>query len=424
MFKQLKIYTALFILIFFAASAGGKKTTCINGKGIIKKQDPLQGIRIAWDYTSIQRLAPQSGRSVGYCGYPRMIQLHDKSLLCVYEVSGGNIESIKSFDNGSAWSAPVVIATRHNGINMAVPEILELNDQSLLVSYNPRPQPIDATKHFGIRTKKSYDGGLTWTDERLLYEAGSKFEDGCWEPSQIQLPSGEIQLFFSNEGIYPNSNEQNISIFRSMDNGLTWTTQPRIVSFRAGKRDGMPIPVLLKGKNEILFSIEDNGAGQFKPSIIRTGNADNWNTIVDGESPHRNSALAEPLADTVYAGAPYLRQLQTGETILSYQSTEGRNRQWDLSCMQVVIGDENGKNFTQKTIPFDVPLNKQGLWNSLCVMDDNTVIALTSTNAYSLNTTEVWMIKGLIINDTAPSLKKTPGQQLKNNKSKKVIGHQ
>ena len=304
MFKQLKIYTALFILIFFAASAGGKKTTCINGKGIIKKQDPLQGIRIAWDYTSIQRLAPQSGRSVGYCGYPRMIQLHDKSLLCVYEVSGGNIESIKSFDNGSAWSAPVVIATRHNGINMAVPEILELNDQSLLVSYNPRPQPIDATKHFGIRTKKSYDGGLTWTDERLLYEAGSKFEDGCWEPSQIQLPSGEIQLFFSNEGIYPNSNEQNISIFRSMDNGLTWTTQPRIVSFRAGKRDGMPIPVLLKGKNEILFSIEDNGAGQFKPSIIRTGNADNWNTIVDGESPHRNSALAEPLADTVYAGAP------------------------------------------------------------------------------------------------------------------------
>ena len=109
---------------------------------------------------------------------------------------------------------------------------------------------------------------------------------------------------------------------------------------------------------------------------------------------------------------------------MSYQSTEGRNRQWDLSCMQVVIGDENGKNFTQKTIPFDVPLNKQGLWNSLCVMDDNTVIALTSTNAYSLNTTEVWMIKGLIINDTAPSLKKTPGQQLKNNKSKKVIGHQ
>jgi hypothetical protein len=77
-----------------------------------------------------------------------------------------------------------------------------------------------------VSAKKNYNGGLTWTDERLLYEAGSKFEDGCWEPAQIQLSSGEVQLFFSNEGIYTNSNEQNISIFRSHDNGLTWTAQP------------------------------------------------------------------------------------------------------------------------------------------------------------------------------------------------------
>ncbi|MCA1482081.1 sialidase family protein, partial [Bradyrhizobium sp. NBAIM08] len=126
-----------------------------------------------------------------------------------------------------------------------------------LASYNPRPAKGNASGHYGIRTKKSYDGGLSWTDERLLYEAGSKFEDGCWEPSQIQLPSGEIRLFFSDEGPYTNSNEQNISLFRSLDNGLAWTAQPQMVSFRAGKRDGMPVPVLLKDKNEILFSIED-----------------------------------------------------------------------------------------------------------------------------------------------------------------------
>jgi len=389
--KQLVLFIALIVI---AGTSCSKKTTGTGASINEPANNNGTGKTIAWDQSSLKRLAPMAGRAVGYCGYPRMIQLHDNSLICVYEVGGGSIECIKSADLGNNWSVPVVIASRQNGINMTVPEILELNDHSLLASYNPRPSPITPSNHFGIRTKKSYDGGLTWKDERLLYEAGTKFEDGCWEPSQVQLPSGEIQLFFSDEGIYTNSNEQNISIFKSMDNGLTWTTQPQIVSFRAGRRDGMPVPILLKDKNEILFSIEDNGVGEFKPSIIRTTIADNWKTIAGGTSPNRNAALARPLHDNIYAGAPYLRQLKTGETILSYQGTEGRNRDWSHSCMFVAIGDAEGRNFTNQSIPFNVPLNKQGLWNSLCVLDDDTVVALTSTNAYSSNTTEVWMIKG------------------------------
>lgn len=390
--KQLVLFIAL---IVFAATSCSKKTIGTAAFGSEPANSNAATKTIEWDQATLKRLAPVDGRTVGYCGYPRMIQLHDKRLICVYEVAGGSIECIQSADLGNNWTMPVVIANRQNGINMAVPEILELNDYSLLASYNPRPSPISPSSHFGIRTKKSYDGGLTWKDERVLYEAGTVFEDGCWEPSQIQLPSGEIQLFFSDEGIYTNSNEQNISIFKSNDNGLTWTTQPQIVSFRSGRRDGMPVPILLKDKNQILFSIEDNAVGEFKPSIIRTSFADNWNTVAGGTSANRNAAMAKPLHDTIYAGAPYLRQLKTGETILSYQGTEGRNRTWDQSCMFVTVGDENARNFGGKSIPFVVPLNKQGLWNSLCVLDDDTVIALTSTNAYS-NGTEIWMIKGRV----------------------------
>ncbi len=351
---------------------------------------------IVWDTATLQKLAPQKTGDESYCGYPRMIQLHDKSLICVYE-TGGSVEIISSIDLGKTWSPPVTIADRQNGINMAVPEIIELEDRSLLVSYNPRPSPIQAEKHFGIRTKKSYDGGLTWQDERLLYEAGSKFEDGCWEPAQLQLPSGEIQLFFSNEAIYTKSNEQNISIFSSFDNGLTWSTAPKIVSFRAGKRDGMPVPLLLKDKDEIVFSIEDNAKGGFKPSVIRTTLKNNWSAVADATSSNRTSALQEPLADSIYAGAPYLRQLKSGETILSYQGTEGRSNDWNKACMFVAIGDKNARNFINKTVPFKVPVDKHGLWNSLCILDDDTVIALTSTNAYAENSTEVWMIKGHLV---------------------------
>ncbi len=65
--------------------------------------------------------------------------------------------------------------------------------------------------------------------------------------------------------------------------------------------------------------------------------------------------------------------------------------------MQVAIGDPKGENFINTSIPFNIPLDKQGLWNSLCILNDDTIIALTSTNAYN-DHSEVWMIKGRLIN--------------------------
>jgi len=355
-------------------------------------------VAIIWDQSSLKQVAPLSGSRDA--NYARMIQLHNGKLLCVYESNGG-VECTQSLDQGKTWLKPVIMASATDGVNMSVPEILELKDQSLLVSYNPRPHKIngswDTTKHFAIRTKKSYDQGKTWRDERLIYEASYQFEDGCWEPSQIQLPNGEIQLYFSNEGVYTHSNEQNISIFRSYDDGLTWTTKPEIISFTLGHRDGMPVPIILKGTKEILFSIEDNASGQFKPSIIRNSFIQNWQKTIGAKDPERTYALTPKLPDTVYAGAPYLRQLPGGETVLSYQSTFGRSGNWELACMQVAVGNSKGEDFVNTATPFNVPLNKHGLWNSLCVLQDGTIIALSSTDAYN-SYTAIWMIKGHLVN--------------------------
>ena len=349
---------------------------------------------IVWNKSTLKQVAPLTGNH--NANYARMIQLSNGSLLCVYETEGG-IECTASNDSGNTWQAPVNIAAPVQGVNMSVPDILELNDHSLLASYNPRPHKIngnrDTTKRFAICTKKSYDLGKTWQDERLIYQAGYKFEDGCWEPSQIQLPGGEIQLYFSNEGIYTTSNEQNISIFSSMDNGLTWSTEPTIVSFTPAHRDGMPVPIILQGTQQIVFSIEDNAGGQFKPSIIRNSIQQHWQKPVGVNDAERNNALVPQLPDTVYAGAPYLRQLHSGKTILSYQSTAHRTRNWELACMQVAVGSSNATNFKTVNAPFNIPLDKHGLWNSLCILSDDTIIAVTSTNAYG-NGTSIWMIKG------------------------------
>lgn len=361
-----------------------------------QKHDSENAPHIQWDKSTLKQVAPVGN---GYANYARMIQLHTGNLICIYETKGG-VECALSSDLGATWKNQVNIIPPIEGYNMAVPEILELKDHSLLMSYNPRPRKVngqtDTTKRFEIRTKKSYDQGKTWEDDRLVYQASYKFEDGCWEPAQIQIPSGEVQLYFSNENIYRKSNEQNISIFRSNDGGKTWSTQPEIVSFRPGHRDGMPVPIMLKGSKEILFSIEDNANGQFKPAIIRNSLTQNWQKPVGADDAERNFALVPQLPDTVYAGAPYLRQLKSGATILSYQSTLGRGRNGDLAYMQVALGDKNARNFKDVEIPFEIPANKHGLWNSLCILNDDTIIAITSTNAFS-NSTAVWMIKGKLI---------------------------
>ncbi|HKG08919.1 MAG TPA: sialidase family protein [Pedobacter sp.] len=363
-------------------------------KNSVGSENPAAGPQIVWDTSTLKRISPALPGE-RYNAYARMIQLHDQSLLAIYETNG-NIVAVKSEDLGATWSAPISVAARNNGTNMAVPDILELQDHSLLACYNPRPYQISPSRKFGIRIKKSYDGGLSWKDEKLIYEAGHEFKNGCWEPSAIQLPGGEIQLFFANEAGYTDSDEQNISVLRSMDNGANWTDKPEVVSFRAGKRDGMPVPLLLRNGRDIVFAIEDNGFGNFKPYIIRNSIADNWSKVTGGASKKRSYALSAKIKDHIYAGAPYLRQLKTGETLLSYQGTEGRTNKMNFADMKVVIGDKHARNFGEKSVPFKIPADKSCLWNSLTVLDDDTIIAVTSTNAYS-DHSEIWMIKGRYI---------------------------
>ena len=345
---------------------------------------PVDGIRIAWDYSTLRQLSPVEAN---YAGYARMIKLHNGKLFCVYE-SDGSVYAIKSDVHGKQWSNPIVVASKQDDIARAVPEALQLHDQSILVSYNLRPRGnnTDSTKRFAIEVKRTQDEGIHWTDAVEVYRAGHEFKNGCWEPAQIQLPSGEIQLYIANEGPYTKSNEQEITLFRSHNNGASWTTGEQ-VSFRSGYRDGMPVPVLLQNKRDIIFAIEDNGIDgkEFKPAIIRSSSE--WkNAPVLATSTDREYAMASDarIPADKYAGAPYIRQLPSGEIILSYQSNEYRKDfQWDRRDMVVAIGSSEGRNFNRKSIPFyTTDSTKTTLWNSLCVENDSTVIALGSTNIY------------------------------------------
>jgi hypothetical protein len=386
-FIRLLLINILAITYCSGCSKGGKPVLEVP---VVKQET----ISISWDQNSRRRVSSPA-LNARYSGYARIIQLADASLLAVYEADG-SIVSVKSADGGNTWSSATVIAPRVNGSNMSVPDLLLLKDNKILVFYNARPYDISPSRKFGILVKQSSNGGQSWENEKLLYEAGYQFENGCWEPSAVQLPSGEIQMYFANEGPYTNSDEQNISVLRSKDNAGSWTTAPEIVSFRPGKRDGMPVPLLLKDGKDIIISIEDNAVNTFKPYVLRNSLQENWAVTIGAESANRNYALADRIGDALYAGAPFIRQLKTGEIILSYQGTEDRTNDLNFADMKVVIGDEQGRNFKSKSVPFLIPSNKSCLWNSLTVLSDGSLIAVTSTNAYS-NSTEVWMIKGTVV---------------------------
>lgn len=336
--------------------------------------------RIFWDARS-----PVTIFSGG--GYARLIELQDGRLLACSE--SGGIKISFSSDKGATWTTPKLIAPNTNNTPNCVPDLVQLSDGTILVGYNPRPsKPYTEDRRFGIRLRRSTNNGRTWSDEIFVYDADYTFENGCWEPSFLELPGGELQLYFADESPYTNSGEQQISMCRSFDGGLTWT-QPQCISFRSGYRDGMPVPVLLGDKRNIVVAIEDNGwsgVGDFLPTTVRTALSNNWknNTFVSGSSSQRNRSINYDYCPMAKGGAPYLRVLPNGETVLSHQSTYGDG---DNMKMYVYVGDKQAKDFKAMSRPF-YQGTKGCWWNSLAVIDTGIVVAVGGMDG------RVVMVKG------------------------------
>lgn len=285
-------------------------------------------------------------------GYGRLIELSDGRLMACCE--SGGIKVSFSTNQGRTWSSPTLIAPNTNNTPNCVPDLVQLSDGTILVAYNPRPsEPFTEDRRFGIRLRRSTNGGRTWSNEIFVYDADYTFENGCWEPSFLELPSGELQLYFADESPYMTTGEQQISLCRSFDGGLTWTA-PQRISYRSGSRDGMPVPVLLSDKRNIVVAIEDNGwsgVGDFVPTTVRTPLSNNWknNSFVNGTSTMRHRSINHDYCPVCKGGAPYLRVLPNGETVLSHQSTYGDG---DNMKMYVYVGNKQAKDFKAMSRPF------------------------------------------------------------------------
>ena len=343
-----------------------------------------KNITIEWDQSTLKFV------TAGV--YARVHDIGGGEFALVYEKASGSWIR-RSTDLCKTWSEEKLVA-REEGYNYANSEILRLRSGRLLYMWNARPR-VD-TLPYKIMAAISDDDGNTW-HAKTIYTASVKAQEGCWEPVAMQLPDGEIQLYFANEFPYKTSSEQEISMMRSKDNAESWGKAEKI-SFSAGSRDGMPVPIYLPHSKEIAVAIEDNGIrGRFKPVIVRS--AKNWQDApVLRSDLRREEALTPECAvhDTVYAGAPYLIRLGESHTLLSIQSTEERSGTNERKAnMQVYVGDKDARNFRNRSTPMpSLPQNGNALWNSLCQIDDQHVIAIMSVSGVKQG--GIWSVIGKI----------------------------
>lgn len=358
-----------------------------------------EGSRIMWDYSTLYRVSQGT--------YPRFERLQSGLIMCVGEDSNG-IFCMFSSSEGKRWTSQIRIKNNESNKNMAVPEVIQLSNGKIFVTYNGRVKVENSSTRFDIRIISSNDNGLSWTDEKIIYQAGTTFGTGCWEPVFLDKGNGELQVYFANEAPFPSNNDQEIAVVKSFDYGITWTSASR-VSYRQGARDGMPVPVKLKNNKGYAVAIEDYYNSSFIPAIISSTDA-NWSSFVDGNSAKRWFSSTHDWLKSSYNGAPYLVQMPGGETVLSFMSTNNRSSDEKLSDMIVGIGNEEAKNFNNYTKPFNIPNDKYALWNSLFVKNDSTLTAISATNAFPYsgeNASWIMAKDGYILQDLVCA-KKTP----------------
>ena len=354
------------------------------------RHEPYTTSRIFWDMGSRQTLFQGAL-------YARMKELQDGRLIAVTNISDNIVVSFSS-NKGLSWTTPATIATHPNMQHLFDAEVVQLSDGTIIIPYNiGTNQPYSDDRHYGVQLNISTDNGHSWGNPITVYTAGPDFGTGCWEPAILELPSGELHLYFSDESPFPgNNNDQCIQLTRSFDKGRTWSNVETI-SYRPGARDGMPVPVIIG--DSIIVTIEDSqwpGELTFVPVTLRSSIEENWRGItIPATSNRRNQVIDYSWTPRTWGGAPYLCVLPWGETVLSRQAYH-ESGSYDIMNQYVYIGDEQARGFKAISQPFpDNAESKVSVeWNSIAVVDTGVVIALGGVGAKGAVNRHVDIVRG------------------------------
>lgn len=220
----------------------------------------------------------------------------------------------------------------------------------------------------GLIMKRSTDNGLTWSSAVEIYQGTN------WEPHLMQLPSGEVQCYFTDSRTHIAEYNTGTGLITSNDNGNTWTPSfgnapLRVIRKKFGEQSGvglytdqMPGVIRLNNTNKLAAAVESyNNTSNYYLSMAYTGDDGKWTNLSEtqeGPTDRQNY---------VFPGAgPSLVQFPSGETVLSYNTG---------SLYRLRLGDATARTFSEPYTPF----TKTGYWGTVEMADSHQIIGAMHT---------------------------------------------
>ena len=336
--------------------------------GLNSESDKPKITGINWDY--------DNPVFVGEGSYPRLVGIGNK-VLCFYE-NNGVISMKKGDGEAKSWGEAVKVAEYKDGAAIT-PGPLVLKNGDILCFYVDSPLE-DYKDYFRIMLTRSKDEGKSWSEPQKIFQAGNNFKAGCWEPSACQIKSGEIFLFFSNELPYGDSNEQEVTMLSSKDNGVKWS-KPEKLFTKDSRRVGAPSAMTLRDDEGMLLFIderpEEETLEKNKPVVLYSTVEDRWERPLSEKNDSVWNPLIRTLEKETFAASPSVSYLSTGETVMSVSFNEGDRKEASIA---VFVGDSNGKFMTHRSEPFDLASEVKAHWSSVYVLGgDKVAVAATTT---------------------------------------------
>ncbi|MDD4589479.1 MAG: exo-alpha-sialidase [Parabacteroides sp.] len=281
--------------------------------------------------------------------------------------------------NDTRKFATVDAVVLHNGDIIAV---CSFRDNK---GYSTRPQDS------GLMLRRSSDGGKTWSEEEIIY-IGSN-----WEPYPLQLPSGEIQIYFTDNDPTQGIHNSGSSIIRSYDNGMTWTPEKGKLPIRVCHQytytndDGVKI---FSGQMSVARLLHDNKTiavvcearltyeGVYRISTYYSTN--NW-----AKSIGQNEEGPDDHQWNMWSGSgPYLSLFPSGESVMSYGAKVGNERS---NRGIILFGGPTTRDF-DNTRPF-YPFGNYalGFWGCSEIDNPHTLIVAWPNIVTSNTKSSIWL---------------------------------
>ncbi len=395
-------------------------TLVVTAKG--NNKSPLwpedHKVRISWDASTFQELRETYVSNLDYIEhdfyYPRAKRISDGTILLSYSNHhyGWDIYVNRSEDDGKTWSNAINIAhsypsklTLSTGeviddmIVYVNPDFTELQDGRIIMAFQWRFKSgygdlPKTNENCGIMVSFSEDKGCSWSEPKEVYRGR------CWEPSFLQIPSGEIQMYItSSQDIKDETSFPRTVVIRSFDGGKTWQGKETcgIYDNEAISRsyddrfcyDGMPTGVLLNDNKGIVVPLE-SWHGKYvvdqTPIVVKTTMEENWR--IDQQKILKVGGPDYPnkkeINKDLQAYGPYGSKLPTGEVLVLCNGTyKGVQSVW------VLVGDKMADNFHFATSPF----TDEEYWGCIDYIGDNKVLASATYKYKGWNDVERAMIR-------------------------------